>query len=44
MYPGHVIDKIINRSISKKLVPGSVDTSSNQDQANIFLFQIAFYW
>ena len=42
MYPGHVIDKIINRSISKKLVPGGVDTSSNQDQANIFYFKLPF--
>ena len=44
MYPSHLIDKVINRSISGKLVPGGVDTSSNQDRSNTFYFQIAVYW
>ena len=36
MYPSHLIDKVISWSASGKLVPGGVDTSSNQDRSNTF--------
>ena len=43
MYPGQLIDKVINRLISNELVPGNVDTSSRSLQ--YFLFHIAInYW
>ena len=37
MYPSDLIDQAINRSVSNKLVPGHVYTSSNQDCSIIFL-------
>ena len=42
MYPSHLIDQAINRSLSDKLVPGNVDTSSNQDPSNIYYFKLPF--
>ena len=36
MYPSHLIDKVINWSISGKLVPGGVDISLNEDRSNTF--------
>ena len=41
-YPGHLIDKVINRSISGKLVPDNEDTSSNQDRSTTFYFKLPF--
>ena len=42
MYPSRLIDKVINRSVSGKLVPGGVDISSNQDRSNTFYFKLPF--
>ena len=42
MYPSHLIDKVINRSICSKLVPSGIDTSSDQDCSDTFYFKLPF--